>query len=157
MAGVLSLMMDNSGTTAEKPKGARLSSDATFDYTLTAQAYDRDTSAATFRFNNVNNYSSLVGRFTAGFYTFSVSTVDTSADTVIVEIWSGSSNSNFSDSLIYTKTVVPVDSVYQIFDLNLTDSVYWEYVYFKVITNVSDATPEDSTATYKVAVELFAR
>lgn len=151
------LMISEGGMAAEKPKGQKMSSSSTFDYTVSATAAKRDTSSHNWRMSGLGNFGTIKGLLSVGFYSTSISTVDTSKDTVIVEIWSGDDAGDFTAVKVWSVTVVPVDSVYQQSSFDISDSAVYDYIDFRVITNVHDATPVDSTATYKVYQATWAK
>jgi len=143
----------------EKPKGQKMSSSSKCLYTISALATKRDTTTL-WTMRGVENYSNLIGRVRAGYYTSTLAALtgcDTTKDTIYISILTGSSNTAFNDTTIWTDTIVPVDSDYQIVEFDISDSLYYEYVYFYIITNVNDAAPVGTTLTYEVTAELYAR
>jgi|GEM_PF-5501057 len=157
MALLLTLLVVPGSMAAEKPKGQKMSSNSTFTYTLTSTATKRDTVSNMWRMSGLGNFGTIKGLLNVGFYSTSISTVDTSKDTVIVEIWSGDDAGDFTAVKVWSVTVVPVDSVYQQSSFDISDSAVYDYIDFRVITNVHDATPVDSTATYKVYQATWAK
>lgn len=149
------------GMAGEKPKGQKMSSSSTFDYTITSTATKRDTTSDMWKMSGLGNFGSIKGIIECGLYSVSISTVDTTKDTVIVEIWTGVDGGGYSDVKVWTETFVVIDSFgetsacEQTFDIS--DSTVFDYIYFQVITNVNDATPVDSTATYKVTQATWAK
>lgn len=156
-----SMLIGECALSAEKPKGQKMSSHSTFDYTISATATKRDTSNAMWKMSSLEDFSSLHGRVYGGYYSDGLAgaggTIDTSKDTIYLSILTNSASGWFNDTTIWVDTIVPVDSVFQVVEFDISDSGYYEFVYLYVITNVNDAAPVGSTATYQVYYELYAK
>jgi len=141
----------------EKPKGQSMSGSATFDYTLSSTATKRDTSSAMWKFTSLADYSTIKGRMYAGFYTMDSAGVDTAKDTIYVYAYSNSNTGWFSDRLVFTDTIVPVDSTYEEISWDLSDSTVYDYIQWKIVTNVNDAAPVGAIWKCKVYIEQYAK
>ncbi|MGD8785891.1 MAG: hypothetical protein PVJ60_00580 [Phycisphaerales bacterium] len=160
-------------TAAEKPKGQKMSGSARFTHEigLDASAKQAETTTAQWRFPGLDDYSTVFIRIGARLYECdsagvggSDSLIDTVDDSIKVMAYTGSESGYFDDSdaaPFWTATFAIVDSDLTILELpDFDDSGFIaDWLQWSVVTLVDDSASNqsDSTVTYEVYIEQFAR
>jgi len=136
----LMLNMPGNPVAGEKPKGMRVTGMNL--YTLSGDSVDMvtDTSAAMAYFTAAGNYSSITLRYRIGLYSLDAVGIDTTDDSLRIQVYTGSNSSYFNDTNIYSLTIPIVDSAVQTYIVKLTDSskCCLENVYMKIIGILDD-------------------